>query len=346
MPLVGNAWWSRPLAVAALALTAVLLTLPGTRTAIAGLAREADVVGASLLGIALRGIVLAFAEADPSRQVVGDGGGLLLAGTAACAALFVLRQRLATNPLVPRGALRHRAAWGALAVNLFVGAALVAALVDVPVFARATKYPGSQLGAALVLLQLLVALPVGALVGGWLCQRFAPRLVAGAGMVMATTGFAAMAQWDQTALDRWGSTAALVVTGLGFGLAIAPVNAALLAATRADVHGIASALVVVARTVGMLVGLSVLTAVGLRVFYARQAAIGSPLQLCPDAPTDCPAYEAATRAALLDELHAIFAGAAACSLVGAVLAVALLGTRASTGSSLIDREFLDRGGGG
>ena len=107
-------------------------------------------------------------------------------------------------------------------------------------------------------------------------------------------------------------------------LAIAPVNQALLNGTRPDVHGVASALVVLARTVGMLVGLSALTAVGLRVFYAKQRDIGSPLTLCPTSPGDCPRYEAATAAALLDELHAIFWGAGLCAAIAALLALTLL----------------------
>jgi hypothetical protein len=83
----------------------------------------------------------------------------------------------------------------------------------------------------------------------------------------------------------------------------------------------------------MLVGLSVLTAVGLRVFYREQARIGSPLTLCPDSPADCPAYEVATRAAVLVELHAVFWGAAACAAVAAVLAATLLRRPAVTGIS-------------
>ena len=148
--------------------------------------------------------------------------------------------------------------------------------------------------------------------------------VSAAGMALAAAGLLGMTRWDEATLTGFGGTVPLVVAGLGFGLAIAPVNAALLAATDAEVHGVASALVVVARMVGMLVGISALTAVGLRVFYDAQARIGTPLELCPSSPTDCPAYEAATMDALLSELHAIFAGAAGCAAVAALLCASLL----------------------
>ena len=60
-------------------------------------------------------------------------------------------------------------------VSFFVGAALIAALIDIPLFARTTIYPDSQLMAALVLVRFLVALPVGAVVGGYLIRRAARR---------------------------------------------------------------------------------------------------------------------------------------------------------------------------
>jgi hypothetical protein len=175
-----------------------------------------------------------------------------------------------------------------------------------------------------VLVRFLIAVPVGALAGGWVIRWLPANLVAAIGMLLTAVGLAGMTRWDDGTLTGLGGTLELVVSGLGFGLAIAPVNAALLAATQARVHGVASALVVVARMIGMLSGLSVLTAVGLRVFYRAQDRIGTVLEVCPATPTNCPAYTEATHAALLSELHAIFGGAAACAGVAAVLCLVLL----------------------
>src|SRR4051794_31706202 len=152
----------------------------------------------------------------------------------------------------------------------------------------------------------------------------APRWVAGAGMALATVAFVMMTGWSERSLDGAWSFVVLLAAGLGFGLAIAPVNTVLLGVTGADVHGSAGALAVVARTVGMLVGLSLLTAVALRRFTAQVAAIGSPVQLCPQTPADCPAYDAATDAAVLAQLHTVFAGAAAAAGLAAVVALLLL----------------------
>jgi hypothetical protein len=172
---------------------------------------------------------------------------------------------------------------------------------------------------------------IGAVVGGAVCRgRSRAPVVAAGGMVLATGAFMGMASWSATALGgspRW-SDVELVVCGLGFGLAIAPVNVAILGAVQPRMHALASALAVVARTIGMLAGLSALTAIGLHRFYAAQARIGSPLALCPTHPGSCPAYDSATTKALLSELHTIFGGAALCAAAAGVLAVLLLRSRA------------------
>lgn len=129
--------------------------------------RAADPLGAALLGVGLGAVIVAFASADPAVQVFSPMAGWLLPGAAIAFALFVIHVRRATNPLVPSAAVRERPAWGSLFVSFFIGAALIAALVDIPVYARLTTYRTSQLMAALVLVRLLAALPVGAIAGGF-----------------------------------------------------------------------------------------------------------------------------------------------------------------------------------
>jgi MFS transporter, DHA2 family, triacylglyceride efflux pump len=295
------------------------------------LARGADWPGAVLLGGALACVIVTFSAADPSVQVLAPAAVVVLPAGAVLAVLFLLRESRTRDPLVPLGAVADRAAFGSLLTNFAIGAALMAALVDVPIFARATAYPNSQVDAALVLVRFLAAVPVGALLGGLLTERLSHRATAASGMVLSCAMFLLMAAWPQTALtdSLWHtritqSDVVLAACGLGFGLAIAPVNAAVLGAVRAALHGLASALVVVARMIGMLVGLSVLTAVGLRAYYGAQSHIPSPITLCPRTPTSCTAYDALVRHAIVDELHAVFLGAAVCAGIATVLSATLL----------------------
>jgi MFS family permease len=273
----------------------------------------ADLPGAGLLAVVLGGIVLAFATADPEVAVFSPQGPWFLTGSAVAAVLLVLHLRRADAPIVPRGALRAVPAWGSLLVSFLVGWALIAALVDIPLFARTTTEKESQLGAALVLLRFLAALPVGAVVGGWLLRRANAGVLTAVGMLAASGSFLVMGQWGAHSLDGFASNVPLVVGGFGFGLALAPVNAAILATTDDDTHGLASALVVVARMVGMLVGISALTTIGLRRLYAERAADPSL---------------GISELGILQE-QAVFRGASAAAFAAAVLAVALL-SRAPT----------------
>jgi MFS family permease len=271
--------------------------------------RRADLLGALLLGVALGSVVLTFAASDPQQDVVGPWGWALLPLGALALGLYAWRHRVIAEPLVARGVVRGRART-ALVVSLLVGAALVAVVVNVPVLARLTV-TSSPTEAALVLVRFLVAVPVGALGGGWALRRLGDGLVCGVGLVLASAGLLVMSTWGHGDLGRPLSTVVLVVTGFGIGLAIAPVNNATLASAPQEAHGVASALVVVARMVGMVVGLALLTAIGLHRYYATVAAL-------PD-PTDAKALVEAG----LVQVQTVFAGAAVAALAGAVASVGL-----------------------
>lgn len=330
IPAVGTSDWMTPLGLTTIG-AGVLLVVRclTTRRPLVDLrswyasAREADLPGAVLLALALGGVVLAFATADPTAQVVSAQGGWYLLGGAVAAVALVVHLRRASAPLIPRGALSARPAWGSVVVSLFVGGALVAALIDVPLFARSTVYTDSQVLAALVLVRFLVALPVGAVAGGLLVRRLPAGVVAATGMALAAAGFWWMTSWGPESLSSWTATVPLVLGGLGFGLALPPVNAAVLASTDAAVHGLAGALVVVARMIGMLVGVAGLTTLGLRRYYAEQADLPPVKEVC-DGASRCPAFSDLIRAAGVAQEHTVFAGAAVTALLAAALSLVLL----------------------
>ena len=283
--------------------------------------RQVDLLGAVLLAAALAGVILAFSTADPEVQVFSPAGPWLLTGSAIAAVAFWRRNRSVPNPLVPTGTLSRVPAWGAMVVSFFVGSALIAALVDIPIFARITVHGDSQLSAALVLVRFLVGLPVGAFLGGWWTHRAPAGVVTAVGMAASCTGFVWMSQWGLESLRSPWATVPLVLAGLGVGLAMAPVNAALLSATEDAVHGVASGFLVVARTVGKLVGVSALTTIGLRRYYAASANLPAPSEVCSDGRTRCAEFTRILREAGLVQLHTIFLGAALCCVLAALVAL-------------------------
>ncbi len=271
---------------------------------------EADLLGATLIAVALGSVVLTFSTADPEVEVLGPWGLWLVPVGVIAAIAFVVRQRLAAHPLIGPDVVRKRV-WPALGVSVLVGAAIVAIVVDVPLLARLDG-ESTQTQAAFVLVRFLVAVPVGAVLGGVLLRWIAPGLVAAAGLAMATGALGVMTVWDVASLSAGlPTTLTLATAGLGVGLAIAPVNDAALADAPAYAHGTVSSLVVVARMVGMVVGLALLTAIGLRRFYEAVA-------LLPD-PTD----DKALLAAGVVQVNTVFAGATIAAGLAAVLALAL-----------------------
>jgi hypothetical protein len=120
-----------------------------------------------------------------------------------------------------------------------------------------------------------------------------------------------MSGWGHGSLESWSTTPVLALAGFGLGLALAPVNAAALADSPGDAHGVVSSLVVLARMVGMVAGLALLTAIGLRRYYATVAAL-------PDQ-----ANTAALAAAGVVQVQTVFLGGAIAAFVAAGIALAL-----------------------
>lgn len=271
--------------------------------------RHADLPGALLLGGVLGCIVITFAAADPETEVIGPLGYSLLPVSAVLGLLYLWRHRRAAEPLIPRGVVRRRVPW-ALVVSFLVGTALVAVIVGIPLLSRLTVST-SETVAAFELLKFLIAVPVGAVVGGYVLRWLGDGAVAGAGMLLAAAVLWVASDWGRGSLDSLGGTVGLLLIGLGVGLALAPVNNAALADAPESAHGTASALVVVARMVGMVVGLAVLTAISLNSYYAAVSELADPTDV--DALVD----------AAVTQVQTMLLGASVAAALAAVACLAL-----------------------
>ena len=336
----GVFWVNVPLAV--IAMVAVQFTVP--RKARDGAPpAKLDLVGGALLAVALGLAVIGLYNADPEHAVLPPWGVPMLIGAGVAFAAFLVWETRATTKLIDPADVRMGSFLAALGTSVAAGAALMITLVDVDLLGQ-TVLLRDDSGSVQLLLRFLVALPVGALVGGVLAGRLGERWVAVAGMLLAAIGYWLMSGWP---LDLLAARHALgplslprmdtdlVVSGLGLGLVIAPLSSAVLRVTPARQHGVASAGVVVARMTGMMVGIAGVTAWGLHRFHTLTAALPTPFPFGKppeQAAREAEAYKTALFDALLTQYREAFLIAAVICVAGAAVAV-LVRTKVTSGSA-------------
>ena len=193
-------------------------------------------------------------------------------------------------PLIDLSLFRRRNLNTAVLINFLVGGVLIIAMVNVPLLINVLEVAVEQaaLTSGYLLSGMTGAMAVMAYIGGRLTERFSYRPVTAVGLVLCVVGFGLMGQsWvvgTPLAQMAW----QLALLGAGFGLVIAPVGTAVINTAPAAQRGIAASLVIVLRLMGMSVGLSGLTAWGLRRFNSLRVQIE-----LPDLPFSDPVYQKA-----------------------------------------------------
>ena len=185
---------------------------------------------------------------------------------------LVRLERRTTQPLLAPFLYRSRAFLSSNGTQFLVGVALIIALVSVPLMAG-TVMEKSALESVLQLLRLTAAIPVGAVLGGYVLRWAGVRSVCITGLALMGTGLLFMSGWE-TQVEELRLTLPLISAGLGFGLVIPPIGVSALSASPSNYWGAAASLVTAARMVGMALGLAALSAWGIERFYSLTADVG------------------------------------------------------------------------
>ena len=254
-------WFDVPQSLILIALLAVLPNRPNPTA-------KMDYFGALMLGAALTVLTMALAQrsiftGESVYPYLAVGAGLVLVG------VLVMAERRAVQPLLASFLYTSRAFVSANITQFLVGVALIMGLVCVPLMA-ATIMEKEPLVSALHLVRLTAAIPVGAVVGGYILRWTGVRPVCIVGLVFMGAGLLVMSGWE-TEVDELRLTLPLVAAGLGFGLVIPPIGVSALSAAPSDYWGAAASLVTASRMVGMALGLAALSAWGIERFYSLTA---------------------------------------------------------------------------
>jgi len=307
---------------------------------------KVDVIGGVLLAIALGLAVIGLYNPNPDGKTLLPPHGLILViGAIVAAIAFFVWERFARTRLIEPAGVRFVPFLTALGTSLCAGAALMVTLVNVELFGQGVLGK-DQTQAAFLLLHFLIALPVGALIGGWIATRIGDRIVAVVGMLIAAGAYWLVSHWGTNVASTHHDLGFvslpvidtdLALAGFGLGLVIGPLTSAALRVVPAAQHGIASSLVVVARMTGMLIGVAALSAWGLYRFNQILATLPSPggNSLAAKIAGEAERY----RTAFAMQYGSIFFVTVIVCLVGAALALFIGGKQAHADEPEVEKTL-------
>jgi EmrB/QacA subfamily drug resistance transporter len=213
-----------------------------------------DLAGACLFAAGLVAFVFAISRgAEIGWNAAAPRIAALSAATAAAA--FVARALRHPHPFLDLRLFRHRlfAAATLSALCNYMASATTAFLTPFYLI-RGNHLTPDRAGALLMTMPLTMALV--APLSGWLSDRIGSRLPTVAGMICVAAGMW-MLGGSGPAPREAEVALRLAVVGLGVGLFTSPNNSAIMGAVPQALQGLASGLVATARTLGMILGVTV-----------------------------------------------------------------------------------------
>lgn len=180
--------------------------------------------------------------------------------------VFVWQQRRSKHPLIQISLFQRPNFSAANIANFLIGFSLFIAIASVPLFINTLVAVSLEQGAwdsGWLLSALTIPMALSSIPGGWLTDRYGFRMPSILGIVLAISGFALMSGWTATSSYQV-MAPQLMLTGIGFGLTIAPIATAVVNTSPIAYRGTASGLVLIFRLIGMTLGVSSITTYGLQ----------------------------------------------------------------------------------
>jgi len=246
-----------------------------------------DLPGVGLVSASLFCLTFALIEG----QNLGWTSGVIVGLSAAAVVSFVLffwREHRVSQPLIDFSLFRRATFAAGNATGLLLSAAMMGAFFMIPIFLQSVL-GYSAIKAGLVMVPMSLVIIVAAPVAGMLSDRVGSRWIVALGMFLLAAGLAWMAgllpgiEQISPATTPASLVTPFLISGIGIGLAVAPVTSAVMATAPRERIGNASGVLSTMRQVGSLLGIAVLGAVLQNRVTANVTTGVAAIQGIPDA---------------------------------------------------------------
>jgi len=248
-----------PMIVMALTVVAAHLVIPESQVRTLG---KISWPGVVLLSAWLVALILGISEAPTwgwgSTSVIG-----LLIGAVVLAVVWVVVEARSAHPLIDMNMMRIPAVWTTNLVALLLGVGMYAVFAFLPEFLQTPTTAGYGFGVSithsgLILLPSSVFMFAFGMLSGPLSKRFGSKSVLVTGLLVGIVTFALLTFAHAA---QWQILLAMVVEGIGFGLAFASMSALVVVAVPPEQTGVASGMNANVRTIGGSVGAAVMSSI-------------------------------------------------------------------------------------
>ncbi len=248
-----------PMIVMALTVIAAHLVIPESQVRTLGKISWAGVV---LLSAWLVALILGISEAPTwgwgSTSVIG-----LLIVAVVVAVVWVVVESRSAHPLIDMKMMRIPAVWTTNLVALLLGVGMYAVFAFLPEFLQTPTSAGYGFGVSithsgLILLPASVFMFIFGMLSGPLSKRFGSKSVLITGLLVGIITFALLTFAHAA---QWQILLAMVVEGVGFGLAFASMSALVVVAVPPEQTGVASGMNANVRTIGGSIGAAVMSSI-------------------------------------------------------------------------------------